>query len=93
MEYGYGLLMQPNGEYMQKVTYGSNNEWAEQHLANRVTTYWQQTRRMMTANVAYQYAAALVPVDMVSLDGTTCQLVSISHDWWNDNIELKLIEL
>ena len=93
MEYGYGLLMKPNGEYMQKVPYGNVTEWAEQHLANRVTTYWQQTRRMMTANVAYQYAAALVPVDRVSLDGTTCQLVSISHDWWNDNIELKLIEL
>jgi hypothetical protein len=93
MEYGYGLLMQPDGEYMQKVPYGNTTEWAEQHLANRVTTYWQQTRRMMTANVAYQYAATLIPVNKVSLAGTTCQSVSISHDWWNDEIELKLIEL
>jgi hypothetical protein len=58
-----------------------------------VTTYWQQTRRMMTANVAYQYAATLMPINKVSLAGTTCQSVSISHDWWNDEIELKLIEL
>ncbi len=93
MEYGYGLLMQPDGDYMQKVPYGNVTEWPEQHLANRVTTYWQQTRRMMTANVAYQYAATLMPISKVSLDGTTCQPVSISHDWWNDNIELKLIEL
>ena len=93
MEYGYGLLMKPNGEYMQKVPYGNTTEWAEQHLANRVTTYWQKTRRMMTANVAYQYAAALMPINKVSLDGTTCQPVSISYDYWNDNIEMKLIEL
>jgi hypothetical protein len=58
-----------------------------------VTTYWQQTRRMMTANVAYQYAVALMPINKVSLDGTTCQPVSISYDYWNDNIEMKLIEL
>jgi len=93
MEYGYGLLMQPDGNYMQKVPYGNTTEWAEQHLANRVTTYWQQTRRMMTANVAYQYAATLMPINKISLAGTTCQPVSISHDWWNDEIELKLIEL
>ena len=93
MEYGYGLLMQPDGEYMKKVPYGSVTEWPEQYLANRVTSYWQQTRRMMTANVAYQYAATLTPIHKVSLDGTTAQPISISHDWWNDNIQLKLIEL
>lgn len=93
MEYGYGLLIDQNGDFMEKATYGSTSEYPEQHLANRVTSFWQQAKRKLSIQVTKESAANVSPIRPVSIDGTTGQAISISHDWRDDVTKLGIVEL
>jgi hypothetical protein len=93
MEYGYGLLIDQNGDFMEKAPYGSTSEYPEQHLANRVTSFWQQSKRKLSIRVTKEAAANVSPVRPVSIDGTTGQAISISHDWRDDVTKLGIVEL
>ena len=97
MEYGYGLLMNANGSFMETVPYNDDNdyEYAEQHLANRVATYWQTSRRRMTMqlNAADGDVADVSPLTNVTVDGGIYYPVSISRNWWDDLKSLTLMEI
>jgi hypothetical protein len=93
IEYGYGLLIDQNGDFMEKAPYGSTSEYPEQHLANRVTSFWQQAKRKLSIRVKKEAAANVSPVRPVSIDGTTGQAISISHDWRDDVTKLGIVEL
>ena len=95
MEYGYGLLMNPDGSYMETAPYGNNSEQPEQHLANRVANYWAANKRCITCGLRTDVAAvgAVSPVTKVTLDDTTFYPASISNDWRDDVTWLKLIEI
>lgn len=97
MEYGYGLLMNANGSFMETVPYNDNtdHEYAEQHLANRVATYWQTSRRRMTMqlNAADGDVADVSPLTNVTVNGGIYYPVSISRNWWDDVKSLTLMEI
>lgn len=97
MEYGYGLLMNANGSFMETVPYNDDTdyEFAEQHLANRVATYWQTSRRRMTMqlNAADGDVADVSPLTNVTVDGGIYYPVSISRNWWDDVKSLTLMEI
>ena len=93
MEYGYGLLIDQNGDFMAQAPYGSTSEYPEQHLANRVTSFWQQAKRKLSIRVTKEAAANVSPIRPVSIDGTTGQAISISHDWRDDVTKLGIVEL
>ena len=100
MEYGYGLLMNPDGSYMASVPYGSNSEQPEQHLANRVTAYWAQAKRMLSpdliANASIGTGVTIMditPRHKVTMDDTTFHPIAINHDWRDDVVSLILLEM
>lgn len=93
MEYGYGLLQLPGGGFMEKAAYYTGSEYPEKHLANRVVAYWQQAKRKLSVEVTQDSAAVVTPVTPVSVDGTTCQVLSIAHNWCDDVVTLGLLGL
>ena len=93
MTYGYGLLMNANGTFMETVGYGNSSEHPEQHLANRVTAYWTRSRRSLKVDLRANAMPEITPVKKVTLDGTTGQPVAISNDWRNDTTTVTIMEL
>ena len=93
MTYGYGLLMNANGTFMETVGYGNSSEHPEQHLANRVTAYWTRSRRSLKVDLRVNAVPEITPVKKVTLDGTTGQPVAISNDWRNDTTTVTIMEL
>ena len=95
MEYGYGLMMEPDGSFVKYVPYnnGGSSQIAEQHLAERVTYYWRQNRRKIVTEVTYSAAAVLTPIRKAVIDGTQTIAVSISHNWRDDITQLTLMEI
>ena len=93
MEYGYGLLQLPAGGFMEKAPYYTGTEYPEKHLANRVVAYWQQAKRKLSVEVTQESAAVVTPVTPVTMDNTTCQVLSIAHNWCDDVVTLGLLGL
>ena len=100
MVYGYGLLMNPDGSYMANVPYGSNSEQPEQHLANRVTAYWAQAKRMLSPDLIANASIGtgvtvmdITPRHKVTMDDTTFHPIAIDHSWRDDIISLTLLEM
>ena len=100
MEYGYGLLMNPDGSYMASAPYGNSTEQPEQHLANRVTTYWAQAKRMLSPDLIANASIGtgvtvmdITPRHKVTMDGTTFHPIAINHSWRDDVVSLILLEM
>jgi len=92
MEYGYGLLMDADGNYLEKAPYNSTEQIPEQHLANRVAAYWDSSRRVYRIETQTQ-TFAISPLQLVTLNNTKCHPVSISHNWRDDVTQLMLMEM
>lgn len=101
MEYGYGLLMNPGGSFMSKAQYAgvADSQYPEQHLANRVASYWDGSKRRIDAELQSQATAegttigAISPRHKVTIGGITAGVpVAISHDWRDDVTMLTVIE-
>lgn len=93
MEYGYGLMLKGNGEYLKTAPYGGIQEIPEQHLANRVAAYGATSKRQFMLEVRGNAIAQITPINKVSFESTSCQPVSIGHDWRDDVVKIKMIEL
>ena len=93
--FAYGLLINPDGSYMTGVTYGSStiDEKPEQHLADRVTAFGNTSKRRMSVELRRNAIIEPTPQNFVTLDGTTCHPIAISHDWRDDIIQLTLLEM
>ena len=93
MEYGYGLMLKGNGEYLKTAPFGGVQEIPEQHLANRVAAYGATSKRQFMLEVRQNAISQITPINKVSFESTACQPVSIGHDWRDDVVQLKMIEL
>ena len=95
MEYGYGLLLDANGNIISTVNYGNNAEHPEQHLANRVSTYWNTAKRMLDLDVMANRIGTITPYTKVTLNGEsgTFTPLAIGRNWHDDNVKLTLIQL
>lgn len=93
MEYGYGLMLKGNGEYLKTAPFGGVQEIPEQHLANRVATYGATSKKQYTLELRSNAINEITPINKVSFNSTNCQPVSISHDWRDDVTQIKMLEL
>jgi hypothetical protein len=98
MEYGYGLLMNTDGSFMTTAPYGNTPQQPEQHLANRVASYWNGTKHRIDAELQSHALASgtaindISPRHKVTIGGVTGDPVAISHDWRDDVVTLTVIE-
>ena len=101
MEYGYGLLINPDGTFMEDARYGhdlsdpalhNKVEYPEQHLANRVAAYWAQSKRQITTELRTDAIAAITPRHRLTLDSTIFNPTAISRNWRDDVTILTLLE-
>ena len=95
MCYGYGMIINPDGTFMQTAVYGAENQHPEQNLADRVTHYWQTARRMVTVEMLANdvNVAAISPEKRVTLDGTQFFPIAISRSWRDDVKMITMLEL
>jgi hypothetical protein len=95
MEYGYGLLLDDNGNIISTLNYGGIPAHPEQHLANRVVNYWATAKRMLDLDVLKNNITAIAPHTKVTVGSEGGQFVplAIGHDWRDDKVKLTLIQL
>ena len=99
MEYGYGLLLDANGYIIQTVQYGgsaTNQQHPEQHLANRVTTYWATAKRKIDTELQANKVGDVTPNTKVTISGEsgyTFTPIAISRNWRDDVLKLSLLQL
>lgn len=95
MEFGYGLLSGATGGYVSTVPYGQNSEHPEQHLANRLSTYWTVSKRNITTDLRYDLSIVkdVLPHQRVTMDGSTFIPFAISHNWRDDITHISFAEL
>ena len=93
MEYGYGLMLKGNGQYLKTAPFGGAQEIPEQHLANRVAAYGATSKKQYTLELRSNAISEITPINKVSFNSTNCQPVSISHDWRDDVTQIKMLEL
>ena len=102
MHFGTNILANPNDTFMGKIDYNGptvTNEYPEQHLANRIASYWSKSRRKIECYVlahdgtAATNANSITPRYRVSIDGTVMAPISISRNWRDYIISLSLMEL
>ena len=96
MEYGYGLLLNSSGNIISTVNYGNSAEHPEQHLANRVTTYWATAKRKIDTELHVNKVGDVTPHTKVTISGEsgyTFTPIAISRNWRDDVLKLSLLQL
>ena len=103
MPFSFGIpIVDNNGtlSYLTTLTYGNTTARPEQHLADRVTTFWARSRRRLRTELLSNVAMVgstlirdITPQYLVTLDSTQCHPLSISHDWRDDIVQLTLLDI
>jgi hypothetical protein len=93
LNFGLGLIANPDGSLLETLTYGLTSKHPEQHLADRVTNYWRTSKRRISAELRSNEIADITPRHKVTLDGTTAYPIAISHDWRDDITQITMLEL
>ena len=98
LEYGHGLIVGPNGGFVETVQYGgsaTNLQHPEQHLANRVASFGNKARRMLTMELrkGAGNVNSVTAKTKVSFDSKTWYPLSISHEWRDDVKAITVVEL
>lgn len=93
--FGFGVVLNNYWEYMQAISYNGSTtlERPEQHLANRVTNFWQTSKRRMEIELRSNEVADITPKSTTVIDGTTGYPIAISRDWRDDITKLTILEL
>lgn len=89
----YGEIFDPSGALITSVPYAGGQERPEQHLADRVTTYWRTSKRRIATELRANVVPDITPRHKVVLDGTTAYPISISRQWRDDVLQLTVLEL
>ena len=95
MKFGFGLVMNPNYEYMATAYYGEALQHPEQHLADRIVNFWAAAKRLVTADLQTQMveqSAPITPLSHLVLGQTHFRTLAISHQWRDDVTTLKMIQ-
>ena len=95
MEYGYGLLLDVAGNILSKVSYAGTLAHPEQHLAERVASYWANAKRKIDAELQANKVGDVTPQAFVSVSGEagTFIPIAISRNWRDDVLKLSLLQL
>ena len=101
MKYGYGLILNPEGTYMEKARYGHDISdpdvhnklyHPEQHLADRVAAFWQSSKRQITAELRSNTIPLITPQHRVTMDRFIFNPVAISKNWCDDITTITLLQ-
>lgn len=94
---GLGIIMNPDGSYCSNVpiyqSAGQYYDHIEQEVADVISGFGAQVRRVVEGDYRSDAISAVTPLCKCSLDGDVLYPVSISHDWRDDVVKLKLIEI
>ena len=103
MKFCFGELFNSDGTFFNTVPYGQNNYRPEQHLANRVASYWTASKRRLYLEMRSDEPVAdatgvtvigdVDPRTKVTVDGTECYPIAISREWRDDVVELMVLEI
>ncbi len=94
MKYGFGLVMNEDNSYMTIAEYRYQTQYArpEQHFANRIADYWDQSKRCVTTDLRTEVVEPITPLSHLVLDGTQFRTLAISHQWRDDVTTVKMIQ-
>lgn len=93
MEFGYGVLSNPDGTPFTGHNYGGVTQEPEQHLANRVATYWASSKRRLSCELMVGSAPDLTPMNKGIIDGTVLYPISISRNWRDDVMMVEFMQI
>ena len=93
MEFGYGVVINPDGTLMEKATYASGYEYPEQHLANRVANYCATAKKKVYAELRADVISNVTPSHEVEIASVTGTAISISRQWRDDLVRLTVMEV
>lgn len=93
MAYGFGLLINPDGTFVERLQYGALSLWPEQRLADRVARYWETSRRQLRTDLRTEAIPEVTPCHHLTIDGSHMYPVAISHLWRDDVTILTAIEV
>lgn len=94
MKYGFGLVMNEDNSYMTIAEYRYQTQYArpEQHFANRIADYWDQSKRCVTTDLRTEVVEPITPLSHLVLDSTHFRTLAISHQWRDDVTTVKMIQ-
>ena len=97
MKFGYGLVMDNDFSYMEyaEYRYQTLTQRPEQHFANRITNYWSNSKRMVTANLRTELVeqnALITPFIHIVFDSSHFRTLAVSHQWRDDVTTIKMIQ-
>ena len=94
MANGFGVVLNADGSHFEGFVYGSGSAIApEQHLANRVTTYWAAAKRKLEVELKTNAITEPTPQNRVKLDATIGYPIAIGREWRDDVTKLTILEL
>ena len=94
-DFGFGVLINPDNTPLTTMTFAGSAtaKHPEQHLADRVTTFWQTSRRRLAVELRRDLIADITPRHKVTIDGMTAYPIAISHEWRDDVLQLTILQL
>ena len=105
MKFCFGEIFNADGTFFSTVPYNNGliSFRPEQHLANRVASYWRTSRRRVKmeikSNVAVTEGSGSVaigdisPRHKLSFESGTFHPISISREWRDDLTQMTIIEI
>lgn len=103
MKFGAGSVLNPDSGYFAGWNYtehreaqsehGTGDTYPEQHLVDRVASFWSRARRKIDCELIYNPAKVISPITSITIDGTKLHPLSISRDWRDDTVTVTAIEL
>lgn len=92
MKYGYGLLINADGSYMETASFGGTQQHPEQHLADRIAGYWAESKQSIATELRTDAINDITPLHRITMAGHAFIPIAISHSWRDDVTKLKLME-
>ena len=98
LEYGKGLIMNSGGGFVETVQYGgssTNQQHPEQHLVNRVAYFYRNSKRMLSLELrkGAGQVNAIMPMNTVTIDSVPYATISVGHEWRDDVMKVRMIEI
>lgn len=95
---GTGIIMDENLAYVEKLKYeelsGYNEEHPEQQLADRMATFGNKPRKVLSLELESKDIPDISPVYKIEdFNGTDYYPLVISRNWWKGETNIKMIEL
>ena len=102
MKFGAGSVLNSDGYFAgwnytehreAQPEHGTGDTYPEQHLVDRVASFWSRARRKIDCELIYNPAKVISPITSITIDGTKLHPLSISRDWREDVVSITAIEL